>query len=179
MAVTQLLAEIRAVGYPGSANLLRRYLNQGRAEDKQQHLSPRRAARLLLTRPANLTDRQRERLHQIADACPEIAAVRSLVAAFAALLTPEQDNPARLQAWMDAARSSDLPRAFVRPRAHPGPRGRQRRTEHAAPQQQNRGRQHPNENDQTTDIRPRRLRTTSTPNPSQLTTESAPEPLTR
>jgi transposase len=69
-----------------------------------------------LTRPANLTDRQRERLHQIADACPEIAAVRSLVAAFAALLTPEQDNPARLQAWMDAARSSDLPHvhSFVR-----------------------------------------------------------------
>ena len=114
--ITQLLAEIRALGYPGSANLLTRYLNQGRAEDKQQHLSPRQAARLLLTRPANLTDRQRERLHQIADACPEIAAVRSLVAAFAALLTPEQDNPARLQAWMDTARSSDLPHvhSFVR-----------------------------------------------------------------
>jgi transposase len=114
--VTQLLAEIRALGYPGSANLLTRYLNQGRAEDKQQHLSPRRAARLLLTKPANLTDRQRERLHHIANACPEIAAVGSLVTAFAALLTPEQDNPARLHAWMDAARSSDLPHmhSFVR-----------------------------------------------------------------
>jgi transposase len=72
-------------------------------------------ARLLLTRPANLTDRQRERL-QIADACPEIAAVRSLVAAFAALLTSEQDNPARLQAWMDSAHGVDLPHvhSFVR-----------------------------------------------------------------
>lgn len=114
--VTQLLAEIRALGYPGSANLLTRYLNQGRAEDKQQHLSPRRAARLLLTRPANLTDRQRERLHHITAACPEIAAVRDLVAAFAALLTPEQNNPARLRAWMDSARSTDLPHvhSFVR-----------------------------------------------------------------
>lgn len=114
--VTQLLAEIRQLGYPGSANLLTRYLNQGRAEDRQQHLSPRRAARLLLTRPANLTDRQRQRLDQLADACPEIAAVRSLVAAFAALLTPEHDNPARLQAWMDAARGADLPHmhSFVR-----------------------------------------------------------------
>jgi transposase len=114
--VSQLLAEIRALGYPGSANLLTRYLNQGRAEDKQQHLSPRRAARLLLTMPTNLTDRQRERLDQLADACPEIAAVHDLVAAFAALLTPEQDNPARLRAWMDAARSSDLPHvhSFVR-----------------------------------------------------------------
>jgi transposase/putative ubiquitin-RnfH superfamily antitoxin RatB of RatAB toxin-antitoxin module len=114
--VTQLLAEIRQLGYPGSANLLTRYLNQGRAEDKQQHLSPRRAARLLLTKPVNLSERQRERLDQLADACPEIAAVRSLIAAFAALLTPEQDNPARLQAWMDAARSGDLPQvhSFVR-----------------------------------------------------------------
>jgi transposase len=47
---------------------------------------------------------------------PEISALRDLVAAFAALLTPEQDNPARLQAWMDCARSSDMPHvhSFVR-----------------------------------------------------------------
>ncbi len=114
--VTQLLREIRELGYQGSANLLTRYLNQGRAEDKQQHLSPRRAARLLLTRPANLTDRQRERLDQLAGACPEITALRGLVDAFAALLTPGQSNPARLQEWTHAARSIDLPHvhSFVR-----------------------------------------------------------------
>ncbi|MGH3448113.1 MAG: ISL3 family transposase, partial [Nocardioidaceae bacterium] len=76
--VTQLLREIRELGYQGSANLLTRYLNQGRAEDKQQHLSPRRAARLLLSRPDSLTDRQRERLDQLAIACPEITALHGL-----------------------------------------------------------------------------------------------------
>jgi transposase len=114
--VTQLLAEIRQLGYPGSANLLTRYLNQGRAEDKQQHLSPRRAARLLLSRPEHLNTRQRERLHHLASACPEITALRDLVTAFAALLTPGQGNPVRLRTWMHSARSSDLPHvhSFVR-----------------------------------------------------------------
>jgi transposase len=107
--VTQLLREIRQLGYSGSANLLTRYLNQGRAEDKQQHLSPRRAARLLLSRPDNLTDRQRERLNQLASACPEIAALRGLVDAFAAMLKPDQSNPAKLREWTHSARSVDLP----------------------------------------------------------------------
>jgi hypothetical protein len=40
--VTHLLAEIRELGYPGSANLLVRYLNQGRADPKRTPPSPRR-----------------------------------------------------------------------------------------------------------------------------------------
>jgi len=35
VAVTRLLAEIRDLGYTGSANLLVRYLNQGRAEPER------------------------------------------------------------------------------------------------------------------------------------------------
>jgi hypothetical protein len=114
--ITQLLREIRELGYPGSANLLTRYLNQGRAEDKQQHLSPRRAARLLLSRPDNLTDRQRDRLNRLASACPEIAALRGLVAVFAVLLKPDPSNPARLRGWMHSTRGVDLPHvhSFVR-----------------------------------------------------------------
>ena len=144
--VTQLLAEIRQLGYRGSANLLTRYLNQGRAEDKHQHLSPRRATRLLLTRPANLTDPQRERLNHIADARPETAAVRSLVAAFAALLIPEQDKSSQA-ASVDGIGTQQRPttRALLRPRTRPGHQGRQRRTEHATPKRQDRGRQHSNE----------------------------------
>lgn len=114
--VTQLLREIRELDYPGSANLLTRYLNQGHAEDKQQHLSPQRAARLLLSSPEHLTDQQRERLNQLASACPEITALRGLVDAFAALLKPDQSNSARLREWMHSARSVDLPQvpSFVR-----------------------------------------------------------------
>ncbi|GAA3698457.1 hypothetical protein GCM10023081_39210 [Arthrobacter ginkgonis] len=60
--VTRLLEEIRGLGYPGSANLLTRYLNQGRADEDRAHLSPRRAARLLLSRPDRLTAGQQELL---------------------------------------------------------------------------------------------------------------------
>ncbi len=56
--VAQLLREIRELGYPGSSNLLVRYINQGRVEADRPHLSPRRAAMLMLTRPASLTASQ-------------------------------------------------------------------------------------------------------------------------
>jgi hypothetical protein len=51
----QLLREIRELGYQGSSNLLVRYVNQGRLDGDRPHLSPRRAARTLLTRPDRLT----------------------------------------------------------------------------------------------------------------------------
>jgi hypothetical protein len=54
--VQQLLREIRELGYPGSSNLLVRYLNQGRADAERPHIAPRKAAQILLTRPGNLTD---------------------------------------------------------------------------------------------------------------------------
>ncbi len=38
--VWQLLAEIREQGYPGSMNLLYRYITQGRVEADRPHLSP-------------------------------------------------------------------------------------------------------------------------------------------
>lgn len=107
--VTRLLDEIRELGYPGSANLLHRYLNQGRADEDRTHLSPRRATRLLLTRPDNLTDQQRERIGQLASACPEIAALQSLIGAFASLLKPEPTNAPRLDTWISAAQSANLP----------------------------------------------------------------------
>jgi transposase len=109
VGVTALLGEIRALGYTGSHNLLVRYLNQGRHLDERPHLSTRRAARLLLTRPDNLTERQRERAQALAAACPEMTALAGIVHTFAALLTPHEENPARLAAWATTARDADLP----------------------------------------------------------------------
>ena len=94
VGATALLAEIRAMGFNGSQNLLVRYLNQGRHLDDHPHLSPRRAARLLLTRPGNLTERQRERLEALTAACPEMTALAAVVRSFAVLLAPHKDNPA-------------------------------------------------------------------------------------
>ena len=47
--VTGLLAEIRDQGYTGSANLLVRYLNQGRADTERPAPSPRRLVCWLMT----------------------------------------------------------------------------------------------------------------------------------
>jgi transposase len=109
VGATALLGEIRALGYNGSHNLLVRYLNQGRHLDERPHLSSRKAARLLLTRPENLTERQRERLQALTAACPEMTALVAAVRSFAVMLAPHKDNPARLAAWTTATREADLP----------------------------------------------------------------------
>jgi Transposase len=107
--VQQLLREIRELGYQGSSNLLVRYLNQGRAEGGRPHLSPRRAARILLTRPDRLTAGQHETLAGLTAACPEMTALTSLITSFAALLAPGPGNDARLRQWITDVRAADLP----------------------------------------------------------------------
>jgi transposase len=107
--VRQLLREIRELGYQGSSNLLVRYINQGRLDSGRPHLSPRRAARILLTRPDRLTAGQHETLAELTAACPEMTALTSLITSFAALLAPDPGNDARLLQWITDARAADLP----------------------------------------------------------------------
>ena len=102
--------EIRELGYPGSSNLLVRYLNQGHADAEHPHLSPRRASRILLTRPDNRTGAQRETAERLASACPEMTALDDLVSSFAAMLVPGSENEEKLQQqWIAAARAVALP----------------------------------------------------------------------
>jgi transposase len=114
--VHRLLAEIREQGYAGSMNLLYRYITQGRVEADRPHLSPRRVARMLLTRPDALSDSQQALLTRLTAACPEMTSLAALVSSFAALLTPDPANEARLKDWTEAARARDLPslHAFTR-----------------------------------------------------------------
>jgi len=107
--VQQLLREIRELGYQGSSNLLVRYINQGRAEGDRPHLSPRRAARILLTRPDRLSAGQHETLAGLTAACPEMTALASLITSFAALLAPDPGNDTRLRQWITGVRAADLP----------------------------------------------------------------------
>jgi transposase len=107
--VRQLLREIRELGYQGSPSLLVRYINQGRAEGGRPHLSPRRAARILLTRPDRLTAGHHETLAALTAACPEMTALTSLITSFAALLAPGPGNDARLRQQITDARAADLP----------------------------------------------------------------------
>jgi hypothetical protein len=104
-----LLREIYERGYQGSSNLLARYINQGRLDGDRPHLSPRRAAQILLTRPDRLTGGQQEALAGLQGACPEMTALAALVRSFAALLAPGPGNDARLSQWMTGARAADLP----------------------------------------------------------------------
>ena len=114
--VLQLLREIRERGYTGSQNLLCRYITQGRVEDDRPALSPRRLARLLLTRPNTLRPDQQELLHKTTSACPEMSQLACLVRAFAQLLVPADGNARRLEEWIHAAEQVNLPHihSFIR-----------------------------------------------------------------
>ena len=114
--VWQLLAEIREQGYPGSMNLLYRYITQGRVEADRPHLSPKSVTRLLLTRPDALSDSQQMLLAGLTAACPEMTSLTALIGSFAALLQPDPANEARLKDWAGTARACDLPsiHAFAR-----------------------------------------------------------------
>jgi transposase len=107
--VQQLLREIRERGYPGSSNLLVRYLNQGRADAGRPHIAPRKATQILLTRPDTLTDGQRETAARLSSACPEMTVLASLISSFAAMLDPDPANEEKLLHWMAGARAAGLP----------------------------------------------------------------------
>jgi transposase len=114
--VLRLLAEIRDLGYTGSMNLLYRYITQGRVESDRPHLSSRRVTRLLLTRPAALSDAQQALLSKLTAACPEMTSLADLIRSFAALLKPDPGNDDKLQEWTQAAQAAGLPsvQAFTR-----------------------------------------------------------------
>lgn len=116
VSVQRLLAEIRALGYTGSQNLLYRYINQGRVGCDRLTISPKRLAGLLLSEPGTLTDAQRERLDAAIAACGEMTMLSGLVRDFAALLDPKDGNDWLLTAWIELARQVDLPHvhAFTR-----------------------------------------------------------------
>ncbi|MFC5958328.1 transposase, partial [Streptomyces pratens] len=104
-----LLREIREPGCTGSANLLVRYLNQGRAEGDRPVTTPRHAGRLLLTNPENLRPKETTLLEKIAAACPEMTQLANLIRGFAALLKPAEGNDVKLTEWITAARAVVLP----------------------------------------------------------------------
>lgn len=116
IAVLHLFHEIKALGYTGSLNLLHKYIHQGRVEADRPAVSPRRLARYLLTHPEHRTERQRELLDPFTTACPQMTALADLVASFAAMLAPCDDNAELLTDWITGVRDEDLPHlhAFTR-----------------------------------------------------------------
>jgi hypothetical protein len=104
------------LGYHESLNLLYRYITQGRVEGDRPPISPRGLARLILTRPDRLTDKQRQRRDDLVAACPEMIDLADLVTGFAQLLKPSSGNDSRLDDWITTVTAADLPHlhAFTR-----------------------------------------------------------------
>ncbi|MFE2449838.1 ISL3 family transposase [Streptomyces sp. NPDC021218] len=114
--VKHLFEEIKALGFTGCLNLLHKYINQGRADADRSHISPRRLARMLLTRPDNLKTEQHELLAKLTASCPEMTQLAAGIRDFAPLLTPHADNADALTRWIAQVREADLPhlRTFTR-----------------------------------------------------------------
>lgn len=109
LSLTQLLGEITALGYTGSANLLMRYISQGRVEADHAALSAKRAAGLLLSDPAKLREEKLQLRDKLAAACPEMTELSALIGQFAAMLTPQAANAERLGQWIEKVRATNLP----------------------------------------------------------------------
>lgn len=97
------------MGYTSSANLLVRYLNQGRTEGNRPVTTPRRATRLLLTHPEHLRTKETTLLEALTAACPEMTELAWLVREFSEMLAPAAGNDARLTEWMTSVLAAGLP----------------------------------------------------------------------
>ena len=107
MPVTRILAEIRGHGYTSSANLLVRYINQGRADPERVAPAPRRLVSWLMSRPADLPDHTRRHLDDLIAACPEMTTLAARVREFAAILTGRCGED--LPGWIATTRADTLP----------------------------------------------------------------------
>ncbi|OIK23091.1 ISL3 family transposase [Streptomyces malaysiense] len=114
--IQHLFEEIKALGFTGCLNLLHKYINQGRADADRSHISPRRLARMILTRPDNLKTEHRDLLAQLTAACPEMTQLAASIGGFAELLTPRPGDTDALVQWIAQVRAADLPHlhAFIR-----------------------------------------------------------------
>lgn len=161
--VRRLLDEIKALGYTGSSNLLYRYVNERRLDGDRIAPSARRLTRWIMTRPTDLPDQHRAHLDELLTACPEMTALAHVVREFAQLMTDRRgadlDNwinrSARhgsvnsIPSWLDSIKTT-TPRSLDSPPLQQRP---------------DRGREHEDETDQATDVRTRRVRTPTAPNP--------------
>ena len=107
-----LYHEIRAKGYRGSPQTVRRYLQPFRPTRTAPPPAPaapkiREVVRWMLTKPDNLQPDQREHLDRILARSPHLAATARHVAAFADMMTKLTGH--RLPEWLAAVTTDDLP----------------------------------------------------------------------
>ncbi|MER8101452.1 hypothetical protein [Kitasatospora sp. NPDC094016] len=86
----------REPGYTGSANLLVCRITQGRAGSDKPGTTPQRFARLLLTRPERLRDKDAALLRELTGSCSGITELAHFAREFAQLLTQAAGGGAKL-----------------------------------------------------------------------------------
>ncbi|MFJ9968531.1 ISL3 family transposase [Streptomyces avermitilis] len=118
--IPQLHHELRARGFTGSIQCLRRYFQPFKkpnspkpkippapAPQPRPAPKPRRIVRWIMTNPGRLTDADAAELKEIRAACPHLDATASHVRDFAAMMRDLRGND--LPAWMDRVLADDLP----------------------------------------------------------------------
>jgi len=115
---TQLWRELRSRGYPGGYTRVRDYLAQFRDAAAPPAPAPqppkvKKVTSWLMTDPARLTPEDKAQLTAILAECPELAALREHIAAFADLMTKRRGR--HLEKWIAAADASGLAelRSFI------------------------------------------------------------------
>jgi transposase len=111
-SATQLFAEIRALGYRGSAGTVRGYLRPFRATRTTPPAAPRppkvrHVAGWILRHPDSLDADEQLKLKQVRATCPHLDALAGHVTSFAQMMTGRHGG--RLDAWIAAVDANDQP----------------------------------------------------------------------
>lgn len=170
--VLHLFEEIKALGFTGCLNLLHKYINQGRADAARSHISPRRLARMLLTRPDKLKAEQHELLAKLTAGCPEMIQLAAAIRDFAPLLAPHADNADALSRWIVQVRGADLPHLHAFTRRLERDRDAVNAALTSVQQRPHRGRQYQEQADRAPDARTSRLHPYSPPHPPRIAARS-------
>jgi transposase len=108
----QLTQELKALGYTGSDQTVRRYLRPFRHGQPTPPPGPtpptvREVTEWILRHPDTLDDQEQARLKEVLARCPHLDAASAHVAAFAEMLTGRHGD--RLDGWIAAVEADDLP----------------------------------------------------------------------
>jgi transposase len=108
----RLCAEIRELGFRGSARTVRRHLQSVRATGKPapkvgEALTVRQATRLITRRPTSLDADEKVKLKGLLTRCPELDAVAECVRAFAEMMNDKRG--AELNNWLAQAEATQMP----------------------------------------------------------------------
>ena len=110
-SATELCAEIRALGYPGTVRTVRSYLQplraSGIAPKAARPPKVRRITGWLLRHPNHLDADEHVKLKEVRAACGHLDALAGHITAFAEILTGRYGD--RLDAWITAVEADDLP----------------------------------------------------------------------